>query len=140
MKKKAKKHKYMSAKDISHRRLRMPRRRKRSVKIRYRYPKRTRSHRRGVRGKLGKLGLGSLMNWKNTLIGTGAVIAARKFNPFGGEYKPEVDMIAAGLVSSVAGFDNSDLTTAGAKLALAHVVDNYLLGGKTYSIGGMLGL
>ena len=80
------------------------------------------------------------MNIKNTGVGVAGLIAARKLNPFGGEYKPEIDMIAAGMITSMAGFNNSDLTTAGAKLGIAHLVDNYLLGGQTLSLGGALGL
>ena len=60
----------------------------------------------------------------------------RRFQPFGGAYKPAVDMSALGIISNTMGAGNADLISAGIKYGIATAVDQYLLGGLLGGLGG----
>jgi hypothetical protein len=105
------------------------------VKRVYRY---ARPRFRRARRRIGSIGFGKL-NVKNMLAGTIGLLLAQNFQPWGGDYKPIVDKIAAGAGLSLVGLDNTDLVTAGVKEGIAYTVTKYLQGGGIGgSSGGML--
>lgn len=72
--------------------------------------------------------LGGKLTIKSVAIGTAALVAMKRLQPFGGIYKPALDKIASGLALGAVKMDNSDLVTSGVKEALSILVDGFLGG------------
>ena len=72
-----------------------------------------------------------------TAVGAGALIAAQRYQPFGGQYKPAIDKIALGVILPVVGMGNKDFLSVGIKEGIATVVNGYL-GGGAVTNGGAL--
>lgn len=93
-----------------------------------RSPARRSSYRSRAKGLLGGLGKG--LTLKGIATGTAGLIAAQRLNPFGGIYKPAVDMVASGTVLGMLNMDNNDLVSSGIKVGLSTIVNQYLFGGN----------
>jgi hypothetical protein len=72
---------------------------------------------------------------KSIGIGTLGLVAAQRFQPFGGAYKPAVDMVAVGALGGALHMGQHDMLTAGVKVGLATLVNSYL-GGSVGNGGG----
>ena len=90
------------------------------------------------RARTGLAGLGKGLSIKGLVTGVAGIALMKKYNPYGGEYKPAIDKIVPGVVLPMIKMDNHDLLTAGIKEALATAVDTYLLGGGYAHMGDSL--
>lgn len=91
-----------------------------------------RSYKHTVKTKVkrsGKKLFGGIGSPKGLLIGSVGLMAAQRFQPFGGAYKPAVDKIAVGLVGQAVGMGQSDLLSAGIKEGLATLASGFMGGG-----------
>jgi len=89
---------------------------------------------KGYHKARGFLGGGGL-SLKSIGIGTAGLIVAQRFQPFGGAYKPAVDMLAVGLAGGALHMGQHDMLTAGVKVGLATLANGYL-GGSMGTGGG----
>lgn len=84
----------------------------------------------------GFLGMPKLGNLKELAAGAGALVVMRRYQPFGGAYKPSLDKVAAGVALNAIKLGNSDLVTSGIKEGLSVLVDSFLGGGLSIGESG----
>lgn len=122
----------------------MAQKKKTKTKTRKVYVKAKKSYRRAS-GILGSMlgGAKSNLGLKSIAYSAVALPVVSRFQPFGGRYKGAIDMVAAGFIGNAVKCPSSDLISAGVKIGIANVVDDYLLGsflgsGQSSVGGGVL--